>query len=764
MTLTDNYLNTIMYLKWLILALALGLSGWAATGLQRLEFTSDFKAFFRADDPHLQAYESLQNIYADTQNILFVLAPADGQVFTPKTLNAVARLTEAGWKLPRSTRVDSITNYQHSHAEGDDLIVEELLPRHAPLTPARIAQIRQIALQEPLLRGRLVAADVRVTAVNVAFLIDKNHPEQINTAVTAARDLKRRVEMEHPDITIHLTGSLMLDHAFGEASERDMSTLMPMMLGIVILLLWFMVGSLSAVLATTVVIVIAILATMGITGWMGIALTAPSAAAPPIILTIAVANSVHLLTHTMHALSQGYGRIEALRESLRVNLPPVALTNLTTCISFLTMNFSESPPFRDLGNIVALGVSITFLATVTVLPILLTLLPLRPREEAPWSERLLAPITEFSLRHRRSLLIGIAAIAAILIACIPHNELNDEYVKYFAIDSEFRQATEFTTKHLTGIYTIEYSLDAGEAGGISDPVFLRKMDGFVQWLRAQPEVIHVYTLTDILKRLNMNLNQDMPEHYMLPLQRDLAAQYLTLYEMSLPLGLDLNNIINVDKSTTRLTATLKNLSTRELLALEQRAAQWLDRHGIPAAKTPAVSPDIMFAHIGETNIRDMINGTIIEIVAITLILVIALRSWMMGLLSVIPNIIPAACAFGIWGLLVGQVNLAVSVVTGMTLGIIIDDTVHFLSGYLHARRTLKLDAAAAIRQTQASVGNALLTTSFILASGFAVLLLSSYEATAWMGMLTSLTILLALAAELFLMPAILMLLDRRRTY
>lgn len=752
----DQYLNLLKKWKWSILVTSLLLIGIASLGLRHLSFASDYKVFFSADDPQLVAYETVQNIYTDTQNALIVIAPKNGQVFTPALLTTLSDLTADAWKLPYVIRVDSITNFQHTRVDGDELIIEDLFPAPASLHQDNIAQTKQIALDDPLLRNRLISPNGSTTAINIAFQIDKNRPEQNTEAVNALRKLSVAIETAHPEITFYLTGPLMLDYAFAESSERDLALLMPAMLVVIIILLWIMSGSFAATIATTGIIAISIAATIGITSWLGIAINAASAAAPAIILTIAVANSVHLLTHALHALGHGKTRAEAIDDSLRTNLPPIALTNLTTCISFLTMNFSDSPPFRDLGNIIAIGVNITFLATIIVLPILLSLLPLKSRQETLWGSKTLTRITEFSMRRSHGLLIVIGLITAILIACIPRNEVNDEYLKYFSKDSTFRQATEFTADNLTGISSIEYSMNSKISSGINDPGYLKKIDLFVGWLREQPEVRHVFSLTDILKQLNKNMHQNDQAYYTIPDEQALAAQYLLLYEMSLPMGLDLNNIINVDKSATRLTVSIKSLSTSQLLDFEQRAALWLDSHGLPATDNPATGPDIMFAHIGDRNIRDMLTGTVWEIIAITTVLILALRSLSLGLLSVIPNLIPAACAFGIWGLFVGEVNLAVSVVTGMTLGIIIDDTVHFLSAYRQARYERRLAVPDAIRATMSTVGNALLITSLILTCGFGVLLFSNYEATAWMGILTSMTIVLALIVETLIMPALLM--------
>jgi len=320
-------------------------------------------------------------------------------------------------------------------------------------------------------------------------------------------------------------------------------------------------------------------------------------------------------------------------------------------------------------------------------------------------------------------------------------------------------ATEFTSENLTGIYTIEYSLGSGESNGINDPKYLKSVERLADWYREQPGVLHVNTLTDIMTRLNKNMHGDDESWYRLPEGRELAAQYLLLYEMSLPYGLDLNNQIDVSKSATRLSITLESISSNELLEIEARAQQWM-KVNTPLIQAHGASPSIMFAYIGQRNIISMITGTSVALVVISFILIFALRSLKIGLISLLPNLVPAAMAFGLWGLLVGQVGLGLSIVMGMTLGIVVDDTVHFLSKYLRARREQGMNSAESVRYAFSTVGTALFVTSLVLVAGFMVLAQSTFKLNSDMGLLTAVTIVFALAADFLLLPPLLMLLDR----
>jgi hypothetical protein len=258
------------------------------------------------------------------------------------------------------------------------------------------------------------------------------------------------------------------------------------------------------------------------------------------------------------------------------------------------------------------------------------------------------------------------------------------------------------------------------------------------------------------------MHEDDDSWYRLPDQRDLSAQYLLLYEFSLPFGLDLNNQINVKKSATRFTVTLESISTKELLALEEAAQAWLAEHA-PGMQIEGASPSVMFAHIGERNIKSMLKGTTLALVMISFILIFALRTLRIGSISLLPNLVPIGMAFGIWGLLVGEVGLALSVVSGMTLGIVVDDTVHFLSKFLRARREKGLSAEDAVRYAFSTVGTALWVTSLVLIIGFGILTFSHFQMNAGMGLLTAITLGLALLADFLFLPPLLMVFGGKKT-
>jgi hypothetical protein len=367
-------------------------------------------------------------------------------------------------------------------------------------------------------------------------------------------------------------------------------------------------------------------------------------------------------------------------------------------------------------------------------------------------------LADFVIANPKRLLIGIGAAAIALTTFIPTIDFNDQWTRYFDDRIEFRRETDQALQRF-GMYPIEFSVPAQSSGGINDPDYLGHLEQFTGFLRNQPEVVHVYSMSDTMKRLNKNLHGDDPEYYRTPEERNEAAQYLLLYELSLPYGLDLNDRINIDKSATRVTATLgdaDSIQTRRFLAntrawMQQNLPEWM--------QSSPTSAQVMFTYISERNVSNMITGTIVAITAIALILMLALQSVRLGLLSLAPNALPILVTFGTWALLVGEIGFSVATVASISLGIIVDDTVHLLTKYVRARRERKGGAEEAIRYAFRNVGVAIIVNTTILAVGFLVLLTSSFKINADMGLLTALAIVFALILDFLFLPALLLLVD-----
>ena len=756
-----RFAERVLAARRLVILATLVLVAAASSGIAFLEFSANYRIFFDEDNPQLLALEALENTYGKNENVVFLIVPDDGDATSQSALSAAVWLTDAAWHTPFSRRVDSLANFQHTTADGDDLYVRDLVDSQELARDETRSRIRSIASSDPRIAGSILARNGDVSVVNVTVeLPEEGLLEAVTEVAGFARSVAEEAEERFPDVDLRIVGTIMINQTFVEASIDSQMIFLPASLLLMALILGVVTRGWAGVAATGTVIAFSILASVGLGAWVGLPFSPPISPAPTIVLMIVVANCVHLLVSLQQRLRAGDSRHEAIVESVRLNLHPVFLASLTTALGFLSMNFSEVPPYRHLGNFVAFGIAASFILSVTFLPALLSLLPIR----APKDRRLRGPtmtlVADTVLRYRRPLLWGWLAVVLAMALAIPRNELNDVLVHFFDESVEFRQDTDFMDEHLSGNTLLEYSLEASTEGGVTDPRFLAEVSSFADWYREQPPVRHVAVITDTFRQLNRSMHGDDPAAYRIPESQELAAQYLLLYELSLPQGLNLNNQIDRSRSATRVTISAETLDTREVLELNARAEAWLAQNATHVAGVNSTGPAALFAWIGQRNIRAMLVGTLVVLLAISAILLFALRSVRLGLISIVPNVIPAVLGFGIWGLTVGQVGLSLSVVVAMTIGIVVDDTVHFLSKYRRARREYGQAPEEAVRYAFDTAGRALFATTVVLVAGFLIFAFSPFVPTAQVGVLTAMIIAFALVADLSLLPVLLTAVDR----
>jgi predicted RND superfamily exporter protein len=754
-----SWLEFVLQKPWTTLLIGFLFVIASGIGAKNLYFRGDYNVYFKEDNPQRVAFEGMQRVFTKTENADIIIAPKSGDVFNQTTLNLIAEMTSDAWQVPLSSRVDSLSNFQHTWSEDDDMIVEDLILEPGDMSAEAIQRIKSVALGEPNLLNRLISETGDVSVISITV----NMPEGDQTKAVSeiAKSVRLMVDdykRKYPNHDFYLTGVVFLSDAFNVEAQKDASTLVPLMFLAILIILWILLRSFIGTLVTLLIIITSIVTTMGIGGWMGVFLSTATVNVPTIVMTLAVADCVHVISSMIFKLRKGENKFDALFFSMEMNVLPIFITSATTAIGFLTLNFSEVPVLADLGNLTAIGVMIAFIFSVTILPSLLMLLPFSVPVERNVNGRI-ERLGEWVIRRHRIVLFATTMVSLIVISLVPRNELNDVPMGYFSEEVEFRKSVDFQADKISGMSAINFALFTNVSSGVNNPKVIAEVDAFSSWLRAQPEVDHVATITDTFKRLNKNMHADDELYYRLPEEQELAAQYVLLYELSLPYGLDLNNQLDIDKSATRLVVTMQNLGSKEFTEFERRATDWisLNTRGL---ELTAGSPSLMFAHVGESNMSSMIKGTLVALVLISGLLVFALKSWRLGAFSLLPNLLPAGIGFGVWALYSGQVNLGLSIVLSMVLGIIVDDTVHFLSKYQHAR-VMGKSAEDSVRYAFTLVGRALCITTVVLSIGFGVLAMSSFALNAHMGLLTAIIIVVALVIDLLFLPAFLIIFDKK---
>ena len=731
-------------------------------GLKHISFDADPSIYFSDDHEHYNAFKKIESVYGHGDSLVFVIKATEGSLYTRENLAIIEDITKKSWTLPYATRVDSLANYNYSYSEDDDLIVEPLIEDAMHMSDAQIAFVEHVAMTDPDVKGRLASDKAPMALIRVRASLPKlNRQQEEKDMAAAAKAITAKYEaLEHIDILY--SGNVISNNEVTDIASNDVMTVIPLMYLVIFVMLGFLLRSFSAVFSIFIVTNLSCMAALGLASWMGLVLNMMSITSVNIIITISIAHCVHILVFFLQQYHQGIDKATALRESLRINLTPITLTSLTTALGFISMNLSKMPPAHDLGNIVAIGVVVAFGLSIFFLPPLLLLLPIKRRPNSQgglidrWMNYLGAAVVK---KHKPLLIISIVFSAGMLYLA-PQNIMNDKFTENVKMPNQFRSDNKQIDDYFGGLYTVEYIVNAKDEGGIAEPEYLAALEKFTIWLRAQPEVRNVQSYTDLIKRLNRNMHGDDTAYYQLPATREEAAQYQLLYEMSQPFGSDMTSTIRQDKGATRLIASLPSTDTTDMIALQQRAQQW-QRDNMPEYMYySGESLAVMWGYLGQEAIVDGLKGALLALFLISLILAIVFKSIKYGLISLIPNLLPAGVGYGIWAIIDGQLSMGQMMVLSITIGIVVDDTVHFLSKYLRGRRELNNNAAGAVRYAFRKVGPALWITTAVLVLGFGMLLNSGFIPNSDLGLLTMFILISAISLDFFLLPPLLMLLDK----
>lgn len=746
---------------WIVIFISLLLAFFLCFGITKLEFTSDYRTFFSKDNPLLKDLREIEMNYCGNAGVIFTIKAKEGDVFNPTVLRAIQELTEEAWRLPFVDWVDSMTNFQVPYMEDGKFQLHPNL-YHSPfrLSKDELFDFRVRSMEEPSIIGNLLSENTYAAAVKAYVVFSQDDIDGLYRLVSYSNALADKIEKAYPQVTVRPSGTVMMQHAFIESSITDMIQLVPIMAVVLFLVTLLFIRTLSGTIATMLVLLLSTGMAMGFGGWMGYKLTPPSSITPAIILTLAIADSIHIIVNMLRSMHRGMPKGYAIMKSLEINFQPVFLTSFTTIIGFLALNYSDSPPFWHLGNMTAVGVLSAYLLSIFFLPSVLTVLPMKVGIAPPEGHAGMLWIGNMVVRYRKSLLFSSFVIFASLSVMTLRIEINDKFVEYFGESIDFRPNTEFMLRYLGGIYTIEYAINAGGYNGIHEPEYLNHLEMFADWLRRQAEVDHVYSLSDLHKRLNMVANDGDHSWYHIPHSMEVAKENFDRYAQNLPNGLRMTHRITLDYSTSKVTVILKDISSREIQEFKRRSERWLKYNTPEVMHARGASPTILFSEVSEQNLTKMLQGNILTLITISLTMIFMLKSIKIGIISIIPNFVPFIMGYGLWGMFEGEINMAVAIAAAVSLGVIVDDTIHFLSKYHRARTERGMDVEDAVRYAFHVTGVAIVITTLILLFGFWVLTYSAFQVNAALGLLSCFIIASALLADFFLLAPLLVLVDK----
>ena len=449
-------------------------------------------------------------------------------------------------------------------------------------------------------------------------------------------------------------------------------------------------------------------------------------------------------------------------KSLELNLQPLFLTTVTTCIGFLSFNALDVGPLRDLGNGISIGVLFAFFYTIFFIAPLISFLNVKIPTSTQQQVNLSRKIAIFSLSNKKAFLLIIPLSSLLMILLIPMNKLDMNPTQMYSEKyTSYGSDVLWLDKKLGASFPISFKATS-DNGSVSNPKFLEDLDNFSMWLEKQNEVTHVTSLARTMKSLNKSMHGDDLKMKVIPEDQELSSQYLFFYEMSLPMGLDLNTSISQDRGSTRIAATLREMTSKEYLVFDKKVSTYLKDNNLESTISKPAGFRVIFVYLMEAVVNSLLIGVTIGMALIITVIGFFFRSAYFGFLSSFPNILPIVSAFGIWAIIDGQIDFMVAVGMGSTLGIIVDFTVHLLSKYDLARQELNKSPEDAVLYAFEAVGFALIAMTVILALGFSVLHLVSFLPMHNFAQFSILAFVFALIIDFFLFPNLLVRFDKRK--
>ena len=728
-------------------------------GILRTSFDTSLNALLTESDPYLDELIALEEIFPSPTVVNFIFIAEDGEtVFSRKVLDAIVDLQESYDTVPTATRLTSVLGFFNPETQ-QELFSQSL----ETYSTEELTRIGEAAINERLLTANLLAGDGSLTFATITTNSDDSDAAERLEIAVAAEALLHHLRQENPDVDIYVNSEVLIEQSSQQAMVDDLTTLLPFVILACVIAICYCFKSATLGVCILTHTLYTIVGTVGTLGFIGYAFNSISIIAPLVVVIVSVANSVHIISIYKQELQRGSNKQDAMEYSLAHNFQPISLAAITTAIGFSSLNMCSSPAIQDFGQIVAIGILFAYILTLTLLPSLLIRFsgPMTNAQtgEIPFMHDNLQRLSEFTLRNDKAIFWSCSTLAVITFLLLPLNETDFNRIDFIASDSDTRQYYDEVSEKMNRGPTLDYGIRTSSYEAAIEPMFLNRVDEFQQWVNEQTDVESAASLVDVVKTINRVSNNNDADQYVIPDDKLTITNHLLSYGFAQTEDFPLFGFVDQQFSVLNVFVNATPMTNQEMIDLDQRitdkfAEQFSDAELIHG------SGILLFARMDELVTIELLQGYSISLLLITLSLAVGLRSIYFGILSVLPNLLPATMVFGMWGLFVGQLDPFVMMLFSISIGLVVDDTVHLLSHYLGGRRRGS-DKHCAMTHAIKTAGPALTITTIVLALGTTVLIWANTLYFQQAAKLLVPIVVLALVLDLIYLPTILKRFDNK---
>ena len=700
----------------------------------------------------MKEYEAFRTTFSGDD--LFIVAFRDEEgIFREKPLQIIKKLTQEFSKIDGVQKVDSLTNYQFIQSVDDDLQIEDFITSLDALQEKKV-----IALADSIVVHHLINEDATTTMLAVRLATNKGDDEVFHIRVMEQINTILERTKTESGYVFFITGAPAVTASLVTISQNDAKILMPLAVVSVVGLLFLLFRNLLGVLVPSVSVVFTFLIVLGTQVLLGYKLNNFTVNIPSFITAIAIADSMHLYLAWIYYRTKNKTNHESVFLALKSNLVPIALTSFTTAAGFASLGVSAIEPVATFGIAITMGALVAFVLSVTLAPaILLACAKEKQVQNVSFLNFLnVQGYGAFIVRHDRKIVYGFTLLMFVFLYGLAFLKVDSNSINYFAKETQVREGNTFVEKNLGGSMVYEIILDSKHEEGVKEPKFLEKIVVFEEELKKRYAAVrYTHSLKDIVVRMHQELTHSATCR--LPQDKNLVAQYLLLYSMSLPQGVSMNDKLDTNERYLRLSVFLHLQDTSKDLEMIAWIKKWWDTNTIYTAEIQGQSA--LFAFMQASVSETLLVSVSMTLLIVSVCMLLIFKNIRMLWLFVLPNIAPVLFVGGVMGYANIPVDIGVAVSAAVILGIAVDDTIHFFSKYFHMRKSCGFEES--IDYVLRHSGNAMVLSTFILSFTFLMFLWSDFIPNVNFAIVSVSALNLALVFDLVLLPALLSIMHRR---